>query len=41
MKACKVPLSSHANESLDTTMVSLLAYVVTIVAIALAIYYAV
>ena len=31
---------SHASESLNTTMVSLLAYVVTIVAIALAIYYA-
>jgi len=32
---------SLASESLNTTMVSLLAYVVTIVAIALAIYYAV
>ena len=32
---------SHVSESLNATMVSMLAYVVTIVAIALAIYYAV
>jgi hypothetical protein len=32
---------SHTSESLNATVVSMLAYVVTIVAIALAIYYAV